>query len=448
MSRKSKLFGLVLMSSVLILATVSPAHAFDGRGGNKVVIAAGETVNDDLYVGANEFVLDGTVNGDVIAGGQMITINGTINGNLIAVGQSIVINGEVSGDVLAGGSVLFFGGNCKVGGDVIGAGGSLELRKGSTVGRDAVMAAGQTLLGADVARNVKAASGALEIAGTIGGDVQALVGEANQSQQGLPPGVFMPQSTIPVPSLRQGLTLDPAAKILGNLEYSQNTDLTFPSGVVQGKVTRIAQPQDERQPAPQQTVGAKIGMWALGVVRSIVTLILLGLLLIWALPRIVAGLSAQLQARPWPSLGWGVVAYAAFFFLILLALFSMIIGAVISGVLTLGGLSGAFVAVGILSIFALIVAFVLVTSFVAKIVFGMSLGKWILVKAKSPLSEHKFWPMAIGVTVTVIVIALLSFPLMPGFLGWLLNFAVVLFGLGALWLWVSEGLRKRPGATV
>ena len=54
------------------------------------------------------------------------------------------------------------------------------------------------------------------------------------------------------------------------------------------------------------------------------------------------------------------------------------------------------------------------------------------------LAEHRYWPMVVGVLITVAVIALLSFPLIPGFLGGLLNFAVVLFGLGALWLWGRE----------
>jgi hypothetical protein len=54
--------------------------------------------------------------------------------------------------------------------------------------------------------------------------------------------------------------------------------------------------------------------------------------------------------------------------------------------------------------------------------------------------------MVIGVIITVAVIALLSFPLIPGVLGWLLNFAVVLFGLGALWLWGRERLVRGPVA--
>jgi hypothetical protein len=92
---------------------------------------------------------------------------------------------------------------------------------------------------------------------------------------------------------------------------------------------------------------------------------------------------------------------------------------------------------------ALILGFVLVTSFVAKIVFGQMLGRWLLVRTNSPLAGHRFWPMVIGVVLTVAVIALLGFPLIPSFLGALLNFVVILFGLGALWLWGRERITHR-----
>lgn len=448
MSKFQKLIAATLLLTFLLLPTVTPAHAFDGRGGDKVVIAASEVVNDDLYVGANEFILEGTVNGDVISAGQTLTINGTVNGNLIAGGQTIVINGTVTGDVLAGGSVLYFGDHAKVGGDVVGAGYSIELRQGGAIGRDAVMAAGQILLASDVGRNVKAAGGAFEIAGKVGGDVEAAVGEANEVQAGPPPTLFMPRSTIPVPAVAQGLTLDPNARIAGNLSYTQNAELSFPAGVVAGKVTRSSQPQSETESKRAPTAGEQAGQWALQSFRSLITFILIGLLLLWLLPGVMGAVAGQLKNKPWSSLGWGVVAYAGFFFLVLLTVFVAILGAVIFGLFTLGGLSASIVWLGILVLFALILGFVLVTSYVAKILFGMTLGRWILESAHSPLAEHRFWPMVIGVAITVVVIALLTFPLIPGLLGGLINFLIILVGLGALWLHVRKFLVRKEAAAV
>jgi hypothetical protein len=123
----------------------------------------------------------------------------------------------------------------------------------------------------------------------------------------------------------------------------------------------------------------------------------------------------------------------------------MIAGGLIFGFLTLGGISGTIIWLGILSIFALTVLFVLATAYISKIVVGAAVGRWIFSKINPSLAEHRFWPMILGVVVIAVVIALFRFPLVPlGFFGWLLNFAVVLFGLGALWLWGRERFAKQP----
>jgi cytoskeletal protein CcmA (bactofilin family) len=446
MSKTYKAFSILILMALLTLTAATPAYAYDGRNGDKVIIQAGEVVNDDLYVGANQFVLDGTVNGDVIAAGKMITINGTINGNLMAAGQTIVINGTVTGTTRIAGSVLFIGEKANIGKDIIGAGYSLEIRKGSAVSRDVVFAGGQILMAGNVTRNIQVATGGLEIAGNVGGNVKADVGEANQNQAGPPPAAFMGQATVPVPLVNTGLTIDPSAKISGNLEYTQTKDLTFPAGIISGKISRIAPPQNQKSGAliMEESPAQKVANWSLNLLRSLVTLILIGLLLLWLLPALIKKPMEKLETKIWPSLGWGVVAYAAFFFAILLILFIMIFGGILFGVLTLGGLSGTVIWLGILALFILIVGFVLVTAFIAKVIFGTALGRWILTRFKSPLAEHKFWPMVIGVAVMVFVVALLSFPLIPGVLGWLLNIVIVLFGLGAVWLWGREALAKKP----
>ncbi|HEY9526221.1 MAG TPA: hypothetical protein VIR02_04005, partial [Anaerolineales bacterium] len=188
----------------------------------------------------------------------------------------------------------------------------------------------------------------------------------------------------------------------------------------------------------------KVLKWGLNLIRSSITLILIGLFLLWLFPFFVRALSDQLQANPLPSLGWGAVAWAAYFFVLLLIVMATILGGILFGVLTLGQLSGTVILLGLLSLFGLIVGFVLVTSLVAKVVFGTALGKWILLRLNSPLAEHRYWPMVVGVLLTAAVIALLSFPLIPGFLGWLVNFAVILLGLGALWLWGRDRMTGKP----
>ena len=51
--------------------------------------------------------------------------------------------------------------------------------------------------------------------------------------------MFMGPSTVPVPLVSTGLTIDPSAKISGDLNYTQTKDLTFPAGVISGKIVRV-----------------------------------------------------------------------------------------------------------------------------------------------------------------------------------------------------------------
>jgi cytoskeletal protein CcmA (bactofilin family) len=443
MNQTRKFLSVFILAAFLVLTFMTPAQAFDGRSGDRVVIGSEEVVNDDLYVSAQEFVLDGTVNGDVIAFGQTVTINGTVDGDLMSAAQTVVVNGEVTGAIRMAGSVLFAGEEASIGGDIVSAGYSLEVQQGSTIGQDLVFAGAQILLAGDVARNVQVGTSAFELRGNVGGDVKADVADAAQGQAGPPPTLFMPQSSVPAPNVPPGLTIDPSARIEGDLEYTQSMDLTIPAGVVGGEVTRTAPASGGGTAAREETTAQKIGKWALSFVRNSITLILIGLLLLWLFPAFVSGLSAYLQTKPLPTLGWGVVAWIGFFFALFVVICVTILGGILFGVLTLGQLTGTVIWLGILTVFGLIVGFVLVTSFVAKVVFGAALGKSILARLNPPLAEHRYWPMVVGVLVTVGVIALLSFPLIPGVLGGLLNFAVVLLGLGALWLWGRERMVRK-----
>src|SRR4030095_13630122 len=130
MNQTRKFLSIVVLAALLVLTFITPAQAFDGRGGDKVIIGSDEVVDDDLYVSAEEFVLDGTVNGDLIVFGRTMTINGKVDGDVMAAGQTVVVNGEVTGSIRMAGSVLFVGEGASIGGDIVSAGYSLEVRKG------------------------------------------------------------------------------------------------------------------------------------------------------------------------------------------------------------------------------------------------------------------------------------------------------------------------------
>lgn len=436
MNRTHKCLTVFALLAVLTLALAGSARAFDGRSGDTIVIAADEVINDDLYVAAGNFTLDGTVKGDVAATGAIITINGTIEGDLMAAGQVVIINGTVTDDVRIAGAALLLGKNASIGDDLMAAGASLETEDGSTVGGDLAVGSGQALLAGDVTGDVVAGTAALELRGAFGGDVLAYVDVTEETEFSPPINMYMTNVPITIPSVQPGLTVDEDASIAGNLDYTSYKDLPIPAGVVGGKVTRSAPQVGEKTVEVPSTPAEKAASWSLDLLRKIVTLLLFGFLLAWLAPRFMQGAMTQLQSKPWPSLGWGVVAWAAFWFLLLLGVFVTILGAVVSGFFTLGSVSGTIVWVGILAIFALILAFVLATAFLTKIMVGWVGGKWILSRVNPALAEHKVWPLVLGVILVAVLIAL-------PFVGWLFNLLVIFFGLGALWLVGREVMAAR-----
>jgi cytoskeletal protein CcmA (bactofilin family) len=443
MTKMQKLLSIFALLALLSLGLATPVLAFDGRSGEQVTIGADEVIDDDLYVGANEFVLDGTIKGDLIVGGTVITINGTVEGDLWAAGQVVIINGTVMDDARIAGAGLQLGRAARVGDDLLAAGASLETQPGSVVGGDLLVASGQTLLAGDVGGDVLAGTGALELRGNVDGDVKAHVDQTEETAASPSPNIYMQQNIpLTLPSVAPGLTVDEGASIGGDLEYSSTVNLTFPGGVIAGKVTRV-EPEITRETYVPPSPAQKTLKWGLNLLRSMVTLILFGLLLSWLAPRFLKTSTGKIEEQTWPSLGWGAITWAAFFFALLLIVIVIVAGGIIFGALTLGGVSGTIIWLGILALFALILAFVLATAYVAKIVVGNALGKWVFSKTNPALAEHRFWPMILGVVILVAVVGMFNFPLLPlGFFGWLLNFAVVLFGLGALWLWGRDLFRK------
>jgi cytoskeletal protein CcmA (bactofilin family) len=432
MKTLSKIISIFSLIALLALAFATPARAFDGRSGDDVEIKAGEVIEDDVYVTANNFTLEGTIKGDLIVFGQTITINGIVEGDLIAAGQSIIINGTVKDDARIAGALLQIGKTATIGGDVIAAGASLEAQTGSAVDGELVVGAGQTLLEGNITGDVLAGTGALELNGEFGGDINAQVGDPEAG--GPSPSMYMPQSDIDFPTVKPGFSIAEGAKIKGNLEYTQSKDIKIPANAVSGKVTRtmpVVEPA-QIQPTPAQETMT----WTFDLLRAIVTLIVFGLLLGWLAPMFTKALMEKVQTQPAASLGWGLVAYAAFFFAILVVVVAMIAGGVLFGILTLGGMSGTIIWVGILALFVMIVGFVLVTSFLTKIIVAWLGGKLILARFNPALAEHKVWPLVLGVAIIALIVAL-------PYVGWLFGVLIMFIGLGALWIWGRDLLQTR-----
>jgi hypothetical protein len=446
MSRLTQVLFSALLLTFLALSIALPARAFDGRSNEKTItIGANEVIEDDLYAAAEIILVEGVIKGDLIAGAQTVIINGTVEGDLIVGARDVVINGTVGDDARIFGAAFLLGENAVIGDDLVGAGGSLETRPGSKIGGDLVMGNGQNLLAGDVAGKVMLGTAAVELRGTIGGDAVFALGRMDNAREPMGPMVFGPDQTITIPSLSAGLTFGPDAKIGGKLEYISDRDLNVPASIASGGVTR-SEPvygEDElREIRRMNRTPAEILLdGVLDVIRNIASLILAGLFMAWVFPSLLGKMTANIRQKPLPSLGWGVVSWVAFFFGLLLIVCVVVVGAIAFGALTLGELSGALIWSGLASMFALIVGFVLVLAFGAKVAAALVGGQLILEKVSPQLAGHKFWPLALGVTLLAILVAI---PV----LGWLANFAIGLLGLGALWLAGKDWFESRRAESV
>ena len=440
MSRTTRILSSAMLLALLALSIALPVRAFEERTGDTITIAANETIEDDLYAAAETIIVDGTIKGDLIAGAQTIIINGTVEGDLLVGARDVIINGTVQDDARVFGAAFLIGEKAVIGDDLLGAGGSLETRPGSTIGGDLLMGNGQNLLAGEISGDVKLGTGAVELRGEIGGDAVFALGRVENEGQKMGPMTFDPEQTITMPNLAVGLAFGPDAQIGGKLEYIADRDLKVPATVASGGITRTEPVYGEeelreihrqnRTPA-EQAVDAGID-----IVRNIASLIIAGLFLAWAFPTLLGKLGNTVQEKPLPSFGWGFVAWAAFLFSLLVIVFVMIVGGIIFGLLTLSGLSGAVIWSGLLAMFGLSVSFVLVTSFVTKVGVSLLGGKLILEKINPGLANHKFWPLALGI---VLYAVLRAIPV----LGFLIEVLVVLLGLGALWMLLTDWWKNR-----
>jgi cytoskeletal protein CcmA (bactofilin family) len=156
------------------------------RSGDTVIIAAGQTVSNDLYAFAGTVRVDGTVDGDLVASGGLVEVTGTVTGDVLAAGGSVNITGTVGGDTRIAGGTLSVGGAIKE--DLLATGGQLTITSSGTVGGDLIAGTGQLTIDGAVAGNVLARTGTYTKAGTIGGteDVTITARDGQPAQPGQP----------------------------------------------------------------------------------------------------------------------------------------------------------------------------------------------------------------------------------------------------------------------
>jgi hypothetical protein len=318
-----------------------------------------------------------TVQGDLIASAGTVRIDGRVDGDLVASGGQVIVEGAVTGDVLVGaGSATISG---EVGGDVRAGAGQARIE--GRVGEDVVLGVGQ----ATVAPGTQ-----------IGGDL--IFGAGRMTMDG-----------------------EVAGSVLGSTgNYASD-------GSVGGsEQVNIQQPEEEQAPT--------LADRAVDTLRRYVSILAIGLLLLWLLPRVLRGAADAARRRPLVSFGVGLLGFIAVIVALVLVVLATVLLAILLGLLGLGSLTGVTAFGGLLVAAVITFLFILAVAFAAQATVGLALGRLLF-----PGEDHSFlgWfgALALGVLVVVVVGAI------PVVGGWLEALLVVL-GLGALVLMATPGRRR------
>jgi len=420
------LFAFASVALVVGLSFATPLQGIESRSGEQVNIPTDEVIEDDLYVAGEMITIDGTVRGDLVGAGRQITLNGTVEGDVIAAGQAIAINGTVNDDVRIAGQVLKVSSGSQIDDDVIAAGASFESEARSAIAGTLSFAGAQALIAGTVEERLKGTMAALKIQGKIGEDVTVNVGEAGATPSINPP--FTPQSPVSFPTVSSGLTIAESAQIGGLLNYRSPSEATInPASQIVGNVNEDIVEVDTFSPAAM--------IW--NIVQRWITLLIVGILLLWLLPGWTQQLTHGIQSRPLSSLGWGIV-------MVLLATAAAI---AITGItILLAAIFGSFLwnlaplilGTGFLANATLITSFFLFIGYVPAIALsylgGQRLFQQIQPTQSSTQSSKQILPLVVG---TLIFVLLTVIPILGG----LIQPVTTLLGLGALWHWGRTQLR-------
>ena len=386
---------ITLLAAVLAVTIIltAPAAAADIRQGQMLIIPADEVVNDDLYLFGSGITIDGTVNGDVIAFGDRIAVNGPINGNFNGGANYITIKGKVQDSVRAAASAIDVNGH--IGGDLVAVASQVYITPGGSVGRDLLAAVGTMRVDGPVGKDIRGSAGDLIINSSVGGNVDIEC---------------------------RDVKLEPAASIAGYLTYRSEHEAEQAAGaMVKGQTTHVS-------PPPPQTSGDATGRmvgWALSaiVIFAVILLVLVaifkyiaalltGIIFILIARKYISGLVETLKSKPWHSLGYG----ALFLFLVPIAV-------VIAFILVIGiplGLAG--------------LALYILAVYLGRIFTGLFIGKWMLRQSADTTAPG---PLIGALALGLLVVNIVS--VIP-FIGSLCDLAAILFGLGAILIFIKTKL--------
>lgn len=272
--------GRTIAACVLALAGIAGASAED---------TARASIGDSRLSAGDEVVLDQPIEGSAFAAGGRVEVRARVERSAFITGGDVVISGPVGRNLFAaGGDVQLEG---EVGGRVRAAGGKIRVTSGARLEDSATFAGGTIEVDGEIEDRLRAFGESIVINGTIGGDVE-LAGER--------------------------IRIGPDARIGGRVEYRTGGEIEVdPRAQVGGGVMEVDQ---EKRWIRKVGHGAAI----VGGITVSLGMVLIGALLILAMPRFSREAAGTVLAKPLQSIGMGCVMLIGVPFAIIVLLITII----------------------------------------------------------------------------------------------------------------------------
>jgi uncharacterized membrane protein len=380
-----------ILSSVLMgsLLFASVAQAIVIKAQDEIFL--NEYLTEDVYLAGGNITIQQDVEGDLIIAGGNVTVNGIVSGDLDIAGGNVIVNGEVLDDLrMLGGSLSL---NADVTGDMIVIGGAADINKDVMVGGDLVSLAGATNVYGTINRSIIGIMGRLTLGGEVNGDIDVRVTEK--------------------------LVLLNTAHVYGNVKYFSPERIEDHGGLIDGEIAfnEILSSGEKVKEGVQKYLNRGVFM---GKLWSFLSLMLVGLFIIWLFPNMLHRTSEHIKKKGLKSFGMGFLVFVVGGMVSLISVFTVI------------GVQLAFIVVSLL----------FVLGELGRITSAYWLGTLIIRhdNPKKMKSKRKRFGLHIGVLALGLFIMKLI-GIIP-VLGWFAGFFFLMMGAGALFMISRSNYRQ------
>jgi hypothetical protein len=376
-----------LVALLACLASLAAADNSQDAGWPAAVM-----IDEDYFSGGGSVELDKRVEGDAFLSGGRVAVRGPVKGDVAVAGGDITIADTVGQDLYAaGGSVAI---SSQVAGNARIAGGQVTISHRGGIAGKATVAAASVQMAGRVGRYLAVYAESVRIEGEVGGDLRIVA---------------------------RSVEIGPEAKIGGKLIYrSPQLAKIGPTAVIAGGVTYV----EMDWPSGKVDSIARAATW-ISLILLVLSLLLVGAIMILAFPEFSARAAQTMRSDPWKSLGLG---------------FSLLLCLPVAAILFMITVIGIPLGMALLLFYPVMLLLGYITG---ALFLGDRVATWVAKRRALVLK-----PAWRYVALTVSLFALLIVYEIP-YVGCVVEFLVLLFGLGAFWIcayrrYVHRGPPQEP----